>query len=39
MNFHHMPELEWRYGYFGVMGTMTIIAVLMLLWFRKKRWL
>jgi magnesium transporter len=39
MNFHHMPELEWRYGYFGVMGTMTLIAVLMLLWFRKKRWL
>lgn len=39
MNFDHMPELRWRYGYFAVMGTMTLIAVLMLLWFRKKRWL
>jgi magnesium transporter len=39
MNFRHMPELEWRYGYFGVMGSMGIIALLMLIWFRRKKWL
>jgi magnesium transporter len=39
MNFRYMPELEWRYGYFAVMGLMTLISLLMLLWFRRKRWL
>ncbi len=39
MNFDHMPELHWRYGYFTVMGVMLAISVVMLLWFRRKRWL
>ena len=39
MNFRHMPELEWHYGYFIVMGLMGVVVVLMLLWFRRKRWL
>ena len=39
MNFKHMPELEWHYGYFLVMGAMAILAVVMLAWFRRKRWL
>ncbi|MBL7964836.1 MAG: magnesium/cobalt transporter CorA [Flavobacteriales bacterium] len=39
MNFDHMPELRWRYGYFGVLGAMSIMALLMLAWFRRKRWL
>ncbi|MBL7938458.1 MAG: magnesium/cobalt transporter CorA [Flavobacteriales bacterium] len=39
MNFDYMPELRWRYGYFMVMGSMAIIAGVMLLWFRRKRWL
>ena len=39
MNFDHMPELRWRYGYFMVMGSMAVLAGLMLLWFRRKRWL
>ena len=39
MNFDHMPELRWKYGYPMVMGSMTVIAGLMLLWFRRKRWL
>jgi len=39
MNFDHMPELRWKYGYFLVMGSMAIIAGIMLLWFRRKRWL
>lgn len=26
MNFKHMPELQWQYGYFGVLGVMVLIA-------------
>jgi len=35
----NMPELHWRYGYVAVMSAMVVIAALMLLWFRRKRWL
>ena len=27
MNFDHMPELHWHYGYFTVMGGMFIVSV------------
>jgi magnesium transporter len=39
MNFEYMPELKWHYGYFMVMGSMAVITILMLLWFRRKGWL
>ncbi|MFT3886005.1 MAG: magnesium/cobalt transporter CorA [Flavobacteriales bacterium] len=39
MNFKHMPELEAPYGYYVVMGVMATISILMLLWFRRKRWI
>ncbi len=39
MNFKHMPELEWHWGYFGLWGIMLTIAVLMLMFFRRKKWL
>jgi magnesium transporter len=39
MNFKHMPELEWHYGYFMLWGIMIFIAVWMLVFFRKKKWL
>jgi magnesium transporter len=39
MNFDNIPELHWHYGYFIVMGVMLTISVVMLLWFRRKRWL
>ncbi len=39
MNFRNLPELEWHYGYFAVWGVMVLVAALMLLWFRRKRWL
>ncbi|MCW5897751.1 MAG: magnesium/cobalt transporter CorA [Flavobacteriales bacterium] len=39
MNFHHMPELGWRYGYFGVMAFMALLALGMLGWFRWRKWL
>lgn len=27
MNFTHMPELEWRYGYYGILGLMAVVAI------------
>ncbi|HRF82318.1 MAG TPA: CorA family divalent cation transporter, partial [Flavobacteriales bacterium] len=39
MNFKHMPELEWQYGYPLVMLGMAVLAGIMLIWFRRKRWL
>ena len=39
MNFAHMPELDWRWSYPLVWLTMTVIAVAMLIYFRRKEWL
>ena len=38
MNFVNMPELSYAYGYFIVLGVMLVIAIVMLLYFRKKKW-
>ncbi len=38
MNFKHMPELAWRYGYFMVIGGMVVIAVGMILFFKRRQW-
>ena len=39
MNFDNMPELHWQYGYFIVWGIMVAIAVWMLFYFRRRKWL
>ena len=39
MNFKYMPELERHWGYPLVLFVMGIVAVVMLIYFRKKRWL
>ena len=39
MNFKYMPELEWRWGYAIAVLAMVIVAVIMLIYFRKKKWL
>ena len=39
MNFENMPELSNRMGYFIVIGIMFVVAVLQLLYFRRKRWI
>lgn len=39
MNFDHMPELSYRYGYFIVLGVMLLVATMMVIFFRKKDWL
>ncbi len=38
MNFVHMPELQWKYGYFIILGLMGLIALLMFYYFRSKGW-
>jgi magnesium transporter len=38
MNFHYMPELQWRYGYLVFWGIAIIIGVSMYWFFRKKHW-
>jgi len=38
MNFKHMPELEWRYGYPVVLGLMLLAAGGMIGYFKKRGW-
>lgn len=39
MNFEHIPELHWRYGYFLTLAVMALVAGAMLVYFRVRRWL
>lgn len=39
MNFDNMPELHFKNSYFFVLTAMGIITLLLLLYFRKKKWL
>jgi magnesium transporter len=38
-NFDYLPELHFKYAYFIMLGVMTAVAVGMLYFFRKKKWL
>ena len=37
MNFENMPELKWQSGYFLILIMMAAIAIIIFLWFKKKR--
>jgi magnesium transporter len=39
MNFEHMPELKWRFGYPVILTIMTVIGIGMAFYFRRKKWL
>jgi len=39
MNFEHMPELSWRWGYAAVWAVMVAVLVGMLAFFHRRRWL
>jgi magnesium transporter len=39
MNFQYMPELEWRYGYFLIVGAIIAACIFLYLRFRKNGWL
>ncbi|MFW5469548.1 magnesium and cobalt transport protein CorA [Knoellia sp. CPCC 206435] len=39
MNFDHMPELRWHYGYFAVLTLMGVVCAGLWLTFKRVRWL
>jgi len=38
MNFKYMPELEFKHGYYTVVGVMVFIGLLMMYYFKRRRW-
>lgn len=38
MNFENMPELKWHNGYFFALGMMSILVLVMIGFFKKKKW-
>ncbi len=36
MNFRHMPELEWLFGYPYALALMLIAAIIPFVWFKRK---
>lgn len=39
MNFEHMPELGWKYGYPYALALMAVLSLVLAVVFRRKRWL
>ena len=39
MNFKHMPETEWEYGYVFALGLMVLVSCLTYVYFKWKKWL
>ena len=39
MNFKFMPELEWKWSYPVLWGVLVVVLVLMIFWFKRKKWL
>ncbi|MGB3607694.1 magnesium/cobalt transporter CorA [Psychroserpens sp.] len=37
-NFEYVPELSYKYSYFVMWGVMVVVAIGMLLFFRRKKW-
>ncbi|MGH8620691.1 MAG: magnesium/cobalt transporter CorA, partial [Burkholderiales bacterium] len=38
MNFEHMPELKWRYGYYVVVAGLVLVGGILFLLFRRLGW-
>lgn len=39
MNFEYIPELQWRWGYFTVLGVMAIAIIGLVYWFWARKWI
>lgn len=39
MNFHFMPELKYPWAYPAFLGLMVVVALIIYLWFRHKKWM
>lgn len=38
MNFEHMPELKYENGYYTVIAVMVLLGILMVLYFKRRKW-
>jgi len=38
MNFEYLPELKWKYGYFILLGVMATSTVIIIVYFKNKKW-
>lgn len=38
-NFDFIPELKWKYGYFGMLLFMLLVGLGLLLFFKRKKWI
>ncbi|VXC05650.1 magnesium and cobalt transport protein CorA [Brevundimonas sp. G8] len=39
MNFEHMPELRWEYGYYAALGVIAAICAALYVTFKRTKWL
>ena len=39
MNFQYMPELDWHWGYFAVVGFIGFVIVFAICWFWARKWI
>ena len=39
MNFDHMPELNWSFGYPAAIGSMLLLTIVLYTWFKRRDWL
>jgi len=39
MNFQNMPEIKWVWGYPAVLLGMLIIGIVMVIYFKRKKWM
>jgi magnesium transporter len=39
MNFRHLPELQWRWGYAMIWGVMLVVTALIYSWFKRRGWM
>lgn len=39
MNFRHMPELEWQYGYPFALSLMVAVGLVLFVVFRRRDWI
>ena len=39
MNFTHVPELAWRFGYPAALALMLVVGLVLAVLFRKRGWL
>jgi len=39
MNFSYMPELQWKWAYPAIWGVMIVVTIIMIAFFKRRKWL